>query len=155
MNATDPAATTELSLCEILLVEDNPDDAELTLRALTKNHLGNNVRVVRDGEQALDFIFATGQYAGRDISVPPKVVFLDLKLPKINGIEVLKKIKSDDKTKMIPVVVVTSSQETQDIEECYRLGANSFIQKPIEFDDFVKAISDAGLYWAVVNKPPV
>lgn len=146
--------TTDLNTIEILLVEDNVNDAELALRALNKNHLDNNVHVVRDGEEALDFIFATGQYASRDISFPPKVVFLDLKLPKINGIEVLQKIKSDERTKTIPVVVVTSSQETQDIRECYRLGANSFIQKPIEFDNFVQAIADAGLYWAVVNKAP-
>ena len=146
--------TTDLNLCEILLVEDNANDAELTLRALKKNHLDNNLHVVKDGEEALNFIFATGPYASRDVTFPPKVVFLDLKLPKVNGIEVLKKIKSDERTRTIPVVVITSSQETQDIQECYRLGANSFIQKPIEFDNFVKAISDAGLYWVVVNKSP-
>lgn len=137
---------------EILLVEDNTNDVELTLRALKKINLENKVFVVKDGEEAIEFIFATGQYATRDINFPPKVIFLDLKLPKINGIEVLKKVKSDEKTKMIPVVVVTSSQETQDLQECYKFGVNSFIQKPIEFDNFVKAISDAGLYWMIINK---
>jgi len=137
---------------EILLVEDSPNDVELTLRALQKNNLANKVYTVKDGEEAIEFIFATGQYATRDINFPPKVVFLDLKLPKISGIDVLKKIKSEEKTKTIPVVVVTSSQESQDIKECYALGVNSFIQKPIEFDNFVKAISDAGLYWMVINK---
>ena len=137
---------------EILLVEDNPNDLELTMRALKKNNLGNKVYAVKDGEEALNFIFSTGQYANRNINVPPKVIFLDLKLPKISGLEVLKKVKSDEKTKTIPIVVVTSSQETQDVKECYALGVNSFIQKPIEFDNFVKAISDAGLYWLIINK---
>lgn len=144
--------TQDLNAVEILLVEDSPNDAELTLRALQKNNLANKVYTVKDGEEALEFIFATGQYATRDVNFPPKVIFLDLKLPKISGIEVLKKIKSEEKTKTIPVVVVTSSQETQDVKECYSLGVNSFIQKPIEFDNFVKAISDAGLYWMVINK---
>lgn len=137
---------------EILLVEDNPNDLELTMRALKKNNLGNKVYAVKDGEEALEFIFATGQYSNRNINVPPKVIFLDLKLPKVNGLEVLKKVKSDEKTKTIPIVVITSSQETQDVKECYKLGVNSFIQKPIEFDNFVKAISDAGLYWLIINK---
>lgn len=144
--------TTNLNEVEILLVEDNPNDVELTLRALQKNNLANKVYTVKDGEEAIEFIFATGQYATRDINFPPKVVFLDLKLPKVSGLEVLKKVKSDDKTKTIPIVVITSSQETQDVQECYRLGVNSFIQKPIEFDNFVKAISDAGLYWMIINK---
>lgn len=137
---------------EVLLVEDNPNDAELTLRAFKKHNLENKVFVVKDGEEALDFLFATGQFAGRDTNVHPKVVFLDLKLPKISGIEVLRKLKSDEKTKRIPIVVVTSSQEEQDIKECYELGVNSYIQKPIEFDNFVKAIAEAGLYWVVTNK---
>jgi two-component system, response regulator len=139
---------------EVLLVEDNPNDVELTLRALQKHNLANNVYTVKDGEEALEYIFCTGRYSGRDISFPPKVIFLDLKLPKVSGLEVLRKIKSDDKTKAIPVVVVTSSQESQDIQECYKLGVNSYIQKPIEFDNFVKAISDVGLYWLAVNKSP-
>lgn len=144
--------TTNLNEVEILLVEDDPNDAALTLRALQKNNLANKLYVVKDGEEALDFIFATGQYVDRDINFPPKVIFLDLKLPKVSGLEVLKKIKSDEKTKTIPVVVVTSSQETQDVEECYKLGVNSFIQKPIEFNNFVKAISEVGLYWMILNK---
>ncbi len=144
--------TTNINDVEILLTEDNPNDVELTLRALQKHNLANKVYVVKDGAEALDFIFATGQYSSRNINLPPKVIFLDLKLPKVSGIEVLRKIKSDDKTKTVPVVVVTSSQESQDIQECYKLGVNSYIQKPIEFDNFVKAISDAGLYWLVINK---
>lgn len=144
--------TTNLNEVEILLVEDDPNDVTLTLRALEKNNLANKLFVVKDGAEALDFIFGTGLYATRDINSPPKVVFLDLKLPKVDGLEVLKKIKSDARTKVIPVVVVTSSQETQDIQTCYQLGVNSFIQKPIEFDTFVKAISDAGLYWMIINK---
>jgi CheY-like chemotaxis protein len=140
------------SECEVLLVEDDPNDSELTLRALEKHKLANKVYVVRDGEEALEFIFATGRYTDRNVSIPPKVVFLDLKLPKVNGLEVLRKIKSEEKTKTIPVVVVTSSQESQDVAECYKLGVNSYVQKPIEFENFVKAISDAGLYWLVINK---
>lgn len=137
---------------EVLLVEDDPNDAELTLRALRKNNLANMVFVVRDGEEALDYIFATGKYSGQGINIPPKVIFLDLKLPKVSGLEVLRKIKSDERTKSIPVVVVTSSQESKDVRECYRLGVNSYIQKPIEFENFVKAISEVGLYWLVINK---
>ena len=139
---------------EVLLVEDNPNDVELTLRAFKKSNLENKVHVVKDGEEALEFIFATGRYPDRDINFPPKVILLDLKLPKVSGIEVLRKIKSDERTRTIPVVVVTSSQESQDIEECYKLGVNSYIQKPIEFENFVKAISDVGLYWLMVNKSP-
>lgn len=137
---------------EILLTEDNPNDVELTMRALRKHNLANKVFVVKDGEEALEFIFATGRYSGRGVDSPPKVIFLDLKLPKVSGIEVLRKIKSDERTKAIPVVVVTSSQESKDIKECYALGVNSYIQKPIEFENFVGAISGAGLYWLVINK---
>ena len=144
--------TTNLIIYEVLLVEDNPSDAELTLRAFKKHNLENKVFVVKDGEEALDFLFSTGQYAGRNINTHPKVVFLDLKLPKVSGIEVLRKLKSDERTRRIPIVVVTSSQEEQDIKECYSLGVNSYIQKPIEFDNFVKAIAEAGLYWVVTNK---
>ena len=139
---------------EVLMVEDNPNDVELTLRAFKKSNLENNVHVVKDGEEALEFVFGTGRYAGRDINFPPKVILLDLKLPKVTGIEVLRKIKGDERTKTIPVVVVTSSQESQDIDECYRLGVNSYIQKPIEFENFVKAVTDVGLYWLLVNKSP-
>ena len=144
--------TTNYVYYEVLLVEDNPNDVELTLRAFTKNNLENKIFVVKDGEEALEFVFATGRYADHNINMPPKVILLDLKLPKVSGIEVLKKIKSDERTKRIPVVVVTSSQEQQDVTECYALGVNSYIQKPIEFDKFIKAISDVGLYWLVINK---
>lgn len=137
---------------EILLVEDSLSDSELTLRALSRYNLANKMYTVRDGEEALEFIFCTGRYAARDITIPPKIILLDLKLPKIHGLEVLEKIKSDERTKMIPVVVVTSSQEDKDLKESYRLGVNSYIQKPIEFEAFVKALSEAGLYWLVINK---
>jgi len=139
---------------EILLVEDNPEDAELTIRALRKKNMANKVCHVRDGEEALDYLFGTGSYAGRDINATPKVVLLDLKLPKVNGIEVLTRIKSDDRTKHTPVVVLTSSHECRDLEECYRLGANSYIVKPVEFDSFIKAVTELSLYWMLLNKPP-
>lgn len=144
--------TTDFKEVDVLLVEDDPNDVTLTTRSLEKHNLANKLFVVHDGEEALEFIFATGRYATRTINFPPKVIFLDLKLPKVNGIEVLKKVKADPRTKTIPVVVVTSSQETRDLQACYQLGVNSFIQKPIEFDNFIKAISDAGLYWIVINK---
>lgn len=130
---------------EILLVEDNPSDVELTMRALSKHNLTNRVHVVRDGAEAMDYLRDMGR---------PKVVLLDLKLPKVSGLEVLKRIKSDDGTKTIPVVVLTSSQEEPDIAEAYRLGANSYIVKPVDFEDFVRAVSDAGLYWLLLNQPP-
>jgi CheY-like chemotaxis protein len=139
---------------EILLVEDNPHDVELTLRALKKNNLANSVHVVKDGAEALEFIFGTGVYAERDINKTPKVILLDLKLPKVNGLEVLRKIKSDERTKVIPVVVLTSSQEERDIVESYRLGVNSYITKPVDFDKFVKTVSEMGFYWLLVNEPP-
>ncbi len=140
---------------EILLVEDNPDDVELTLRALKKHNLANKVYIVNDGAEALEYIFATGKYADRDISKPPKVILLDLKLPKVNGLEVLEKIKSDERTKTIPVVVVTSSKEDQDLKKCYALGVNSYLQKPVDFDSFVNVLSEAGLYWLIINQPPI
>jgi len=139
---------------EILLVEDNPTDAELTLGALTRNKLANRIQVVEDGAEALDFLFARGRYAQRDAKALPKVVLLDLKLPKVSGLEVLRVIKSDDRTKQVPVVVLTSSQEERDIVESYHLGANSYITKPVDFDSFVKSISELGLYWLVLNKLP-
>ena len=138
---------------EVLLVEDNPNDEELTLRALKKNNLSNNVFVVRDGQEALDFIFAEGAFAGRNIQDAPKVVLLDLKLPKVDGLEVLKAMKSDERTKTIPIVMLTSSQEEQDVLKSYKLGVNSYVVKPINFEGFVKAVSDLGLYWLLVNKP--
>jgi two-component system response regulator len=139
---------------QILLVEDNPHDVELTLRALKKHNLANKVFVVKDGAEALDFIFATGIYAQRKIESNPKVILLDLKLPKVDGLEVLRKIKSDEHTKVIPVVVLTSSQEERDIVESYKLGVNSYVVKPVEFNKFVEAISELGLYWLLLNKPP-
>jgi CheY-like chemotaxis protein len=140
---------------EILLVEDNPRDVEMTLRALKKRNLANHIQVAKDGAEALDFLFATGSYAQRDTHLAPKVILLDLKLPKISGLEVLKRIKVDDRTKMIPVVVLTSSQEEQDMIESYRLGVNSYIVKPVDFDNFSEAIGELGFYWLLVNKPPV
>jgi CheY-like chemotaxis protein len=138
---------------EILLVEDNPRDLELTLRVLRKNNLANSVVTVTDGEQALDFVFGRGKYAGRDINNGPRVMFLDLKLPKIDGIEVLRQVKADERTRKIPIVVVTSSAEERDRVESYHLGVNSYVVKPIEFDAFVKTIGDLGFYWVAVNKP--
>ena len=139
---------------EILLVEDNPNDAELTLRALKKHNLANNVYVVKDGAEALEFIFATGAYADRDINNSPKVILLDLKLPKVSGLEVLRKIKSDERTKVIPVVVLTSSREEKDIVESYRVGVNSYIVKPVNFEKFADSVSKLGLYWMLLNKLP-
>ena len=138
---------------EILLVEDNPRDLELTLRVLRKNNLANSVVTVSDGEQALDFVFGRGKYAGRDVNNGPKVMFLDLKLPKVDGIEVLRQVKADERTKKIPIVVVTSSAEDRDRVESYNLGVNSYVVKPIEFDAFVKTIGDLGFYWVAINKP--
>jgi CheY-like chemotaxis protein len=142
------------NLVEILLVEDNPNDVELTLRALRKNNLANNIHVVTDGAEALEYFFATGKYKDRDISVPPKLVILDLKLPKIDGLEILRIIKNDDLTKSIPVVVLTSSKEESDIVASYKLGANSFIVKPVDFDKFVVTVKELGMYWLLLNQPP-
>jgi len=139
---------------EILLVEDNPDDAELTLRALRKHHLANRVFHVEDGAEALDFIFAGGAYSARVVENGPKVIFLDLKLPKVDGLEVLRRLKADERTRTFPVVVLTSSKEERDIVESYELGVNSYIVKPVEFESFVKAVSDLGLYWLLLNQHP-
>jgi CheY-like chemotaxis protein len=140
---------------EILLVEDNPNDVELALRALKKHNLANKVHVVKDGAEALEYIFGTGSYASRDVNNKPKVVFLDLKLPKVDGLEVLRRIKSDERTKVIPIVVLTSSTEERDIIESYQLGVNSYIVKPIDFDKFMDAVSELGLYWLLLNHPPL
>ena len=140
---------------EILLVEDNQTDAELTIRALKKRNLANRLEWVKDGAEALDFIFATGKYAERNINNTPKVILLDLRLPKVDGLEVLQKIKSDDRTKKIPVVILTSSNEARDITECYKLGVNSYINKPVDFDNFSETVSKLGFYWLLMNKPPV
>jgi CheY-like chemotaxis protein len=142
----------QMNAMEILLVEDNPADVELTLRALKKNNLTNRVQVVSDGVQALDYLFGTGAFAGQKHPVPPKVVFLDLKLPKVDGREVLRRMKADDRTRMIPVVVLTSSKEESDILESYKLGANSYVVKPLDFDKFVEAVSELGLYWVLLNQ---
>ncbi len=140
---------------EILLVEDNPTDAELCIRALKKNNLANKLVWVKDGAEALDFLFSTGAYADRGPTCPPKVVLLDLRLPKVDGMEVLRKVKAEERTRAIPVVVLTSSKEEVDLEECYKLGVNSYISKPVEFDAFAKTVSELGMYWLLVNRPPV
>ncbi|MFZ4520347.1 MAG: response regulator [Bacteroidales bacterium] len=139
---------------EILLVEDNPSDAELTIRALKKSNLANHIFVAENGEEALDFIFGRGKFSERDKSKTLKVIFLDLKLPKVSGLEVLKELKSNESTKMLPVVIITSSKEDPDIQEAYSLGANSYVVKPVDFDSFIHAISATGLYWLQINIPP-
>ncbi|TMD16315.1 MAG: response regulator [Chloroflexi bacterium] len=140
---------------EILLVEDNPNDIELTLHAFKKNKLTNRIHVVRDGAEALEFLFATGAYAGRDSADWPRVILLDIKLPKVDGLEVLRQIKKDPRTRTIPVVLLTSSREERDILESYRLGSNSYIVKPVEFDQFTNAVRELGMYWLLLNRPPV
>lgn len=139
---------------EILLAEDNDKDAEMTQRALRKNNLGNRVHWVRDGAEALDFLFSTGAYAGRDVKDLPKLILLDLKMPKVDGIEVLRRIKSDERTRLIPVVMMTSSNEERDVIESYRLGVNSYIVKPIDFGAFVEVVAKIGFYWVVANRIP-
>ena len=139
---------------EILLVEDNPNDVELTLHALKKNNIANRIHVVRDGAEALEYLFGSGADAGRDLNHTPKVILLDLKLPKVDGMEVLKRIKSDERTRPIPVVVLTSSREERDIVESYRLGVNSYINKPVDFEQFTEAVRQLGLYWLLLNQPP-
>lgn len=136
----------------ILLVEDNPDDEALTLRALKKNNIQNEVVVARDGIEALDYLFAAGLHAGRDMAETPQVILLDLKLPKLDGLEVLRRIRSDPRTRFLPVVVLTSSKEEKDLTESYSLGANSYIRKPVDFDQFTEAVRQLGLYWLILNE---
>ena len=145
---------TDTEAVDILLVEDNPQDAELTIRALKKNNLANRLFTVEDGAEALDFLFCRGKYATRELSHSPKVVLLDLQLPKVSGLEVLRALKQDERTRAIPVVIVTSSREDPDIKTAYGLGANSYVVKPVDFDAFVEAVSSLGLYWLLVNQPP-
>ena len=137
---------------DIVVVEDNPNDAELMVRSLKKNNLADKLIVLEDGEQALDYIFCTGEYKGRDFDGSPKVIFLDLKLPKVHGLEVLKQVKSNKQTKKIPIVIVTSSREDPDIKAAYELGANSYVVKPVDFTKFKETINQLGLYWIVVNE---
>ncbi|WP_193369458.1 response regulator [Pelagibius marinus] len=138
----------------ILLVEDNADDEALTLRAFAKNNIKNEVVVTRDGAEALDYLFAQGAYEGRDVSILPQLVLLDLKLPKIDGLEVLRRIRGAERTKFLPVVILTSSREDQDLVEGYRLGANSYVRKPVNFDEFLEAARQLGLYWLLLNEVP-
>jgi two-component system, response regulator len=138
----------------ILLVEDNPDDEELTLLSLRKNNLAHEIVVVRDGVEAIEFLFGNGQYAGRDLSRTPTVILLDLKLPKLDGLGVLKRLRADERTRMLPVVVLTSSSQDADVIASYNLGANSYVRKPVEFGSFVEAVSNLGLYWVLLNRPP-
>ncbi|HWM41257.1 MAG TPA: response regulator [Burkholderiales bacterium] len=144
---------TELEQLEILLVEDNPEDAEMTMRALRKRNLANHVRWVKDGEEALEYLFCSGQYAGRNPGSPPKLVLLDIKMPKVDGIEVLRRVKGSE-LKTIPIVVMTSSAEERDVLESYRLGVNSYIVKPVQFEAFLETVSSIGLYWVLTNRVP-
>lgn len=148
MNPTTPQEI------EILLIEDNPDDLEMTLRALRRAKLANSIHVARDGAEALEFIFAQGPHAGRKVENGPKVMLLDLKLPKVDGLEVLRRVKADPRTKVIPVVVLTSSKEQPDVVECYKLGVNSYIVKPVNFERFAAAVAELGMYWLLLNQPP-
>lgn len=141
-------------IVEILLVEDDPNDVDLTLYAFRKNNLTNEIQVVRDGAEALDYLFCRGQYSDRKMEDKPRVILLDLKLPKVDGLEVLRQIKSDPVLKVIPVVVLTSSKEEKDLVESYHYGVNSYIHKPVDFDEFVEAVAQLGLYWLLLNEPP-
>ena len=138
----------------ILLVEDNPSDVGLTQRALAKSHIANEMVVAEDGQDALDYIFAAGNYTGRDVKETPAVVLLDLKLPRVDGLEVLRRVRADERTKRIPVVILTTSKEEQDVAQSYDLGANSYIRKPVDFKQFVESVERLGLYWLVMNEPP-
>lgn len=141
-----------MSLSPILLVEDNSDDEELTMRALKKNKIHNEVVIARDGAEALDYLFATGAYAGRDLTLMPQLILLDLKLPKVDGLQVLQRLRADPRTRLLPVVILTSSKEQQDLIEGYSLGANSYVRKPVDFNDFIEAVRQLGLYWLILNE---
>lgn len=145
---------TETNPVEILLVEDSAEDLELTLRALRKANLANHIEIARDGAEAIDFIFGEGIHAGRDITDVPKLILLDLKLPRVDGLEVLKRIKRDPRTSHIPIVILTSSKEQKDVTESYRLGVNSYIVKPVNFEGFTAAVQNLGMYWLLLNQPP-
>jgi len=144
----------ENNIFEILLIEDNPNDAELTLRSLKKNNIANKILVIPDGAEALDYFFAKGKYKGRNMNITPKLVILDLKLPKVDGLEILRQVKSDEHLRVIPIVVLTSSKEENDVVKSYKLGANSYIVKPVDFQKFADSIRDLGLYWLLLNEPP-
>ncbi|MDM9582277.1 MULTISPECIES: response regulator [unclassified Nostoc] len=148
----DPSLEQSIS---IVLVEDNPTDAELTIRALRRGRIGNNIQLLQDGAEALDFLFCRGEYAHRSMTNQPKVILLDLKLPRVSGLEVLRQLKSDPRTQMIPVVVLTSSAEDQDMIESYQLGVNSYIVKPVDFEQFNQAVQQLGFYWILFNQLPV
>ncbi len=139
---------------EILLVEDSIEDASLIIRSLKKNNLGNSIRHLHDGAEALDFVFANGKFSERRIEDHPKLILLDLKMPKVDGLQVLRAIKSDERTRMIPVVIMTSSREEKDVVESYQLGVNSYVVKPVAFDNFAKAVAELGMYWVLVNQSP-
>ncbi len=138
----------------ILLVEDNPDDVELTLRSLKKNNVVNEIVVARDGAEALDYLYGSGKYAGRDTSVLPTVILLDLKLPKVDGLEVLRRVRAEESTRLLPVVILTSSDEEKDMIDSYNLGANSYVRKPVDFTQFAEAVRHLRMYWLLVNEPP-
>jgi two-component system response regulator len=154
MPPAPPTLTNRSDIVEVLLVEDNPSDVELTLHALNKHNVVNHVQAVRDGQEALDYIYGTGAYAGRHTGNTPKVIFLDLKLPKIDGLEVLRRLKADPLTRSIPIVVVTSSREERDLTKSYQLGVNSYVVKPVDFEQFSQAIRSLGFYWLVLNQSP-
>jgi CheY-like chemotaxis protein len=138
----------------ILLVEDNPDDEALAIRALKRHHISNEIVVARDGVEALDYLFGTGQYTGRDLSLKPTVVLLDLKLPRVDGLEVLRRLREDERTRLLPVVILTTSNEEQDMLDSYSFGCNSYIRKPVDFIEFSEAIRQLGMYWLLMNEPP-
>jgi two-component system response regulator len=138
----------------ILLVEDNPSDVGLTQRALTRSHIANELVVAEDGQEALDYLFGSGKYTGRDVSEIPALVLLDLKLPRVDGLEVLRRIRSDERSRRLPVVIMTTSKEEQDVAQSYDLGANSYIRKPVDFKQFIESVEHLGLYWLVLNEPP-